>query len=70
MRGPLNYIGGKSQLAKLIVARLPTHTAYVEPFAGGAKVFFYKPRSKVEIINDLDGELVNFYASPSVWSHR
>jgi DNA adenine methylase len=61
MRGPINYIGGKSLLAKTIVARLPPHLTYVEPFAGGAKVFFHKPRSKIEVLNDLDGELVNFY---------
>ena len=61
MRGPVSYIGGKSRLAKVIIARLPPHTAYVEPFAGGAKILFYKPRSKVEVLNDLDGDLVNFY---------
>ena len=33
----------------------------MEAFAGGAKVFFRKPPSKVEVLNDLDGEIVNFY---------
>jgi DNA adenine methylase len=61
MRGPVSYIGGKSRLAKVIIDRLPPHTAYVEPFAGGAKIFFFKSRSKVEVLNDLDGDLVNFY---------
>lgn len=61
MRGPISYIGGKNRLAKLIIAKLPEHTTYVEPFAGGAQVFFHKPRSKIEVLNDLDGELVNFY---------
>jgi len=57
MRGPISYIGGKNRLAKLIIAKLPEHTTYVEPFAGGAQVFFHKPRSKIEVLNDLDGSL-------------
>jgi DNA adenine methylase len=61
MRGPLAYIGGKRAIAKQIVALLPEHLTYVEPFAGGAQVFFHKEPSKVEVLNDLDGELVNFF---------
>ncbi len=33
----------------------------MEPFAGGAWVLFQKKPSKVEVLNDLDGELVNFW---------
>lgn len=61
MVGPLPYIGGKNRLAKQIIAIFPEHTTYVEAFAGGAQVFFHKEPSKVEVINDLDGEIVNFY---------
>ncbi len=61
MVGPLSYIGGKRSLAKRIIAMLPAHTTYVEAFAGGAQVLFHKKPSKVEVLNDLDGELVNFY---------
>lgn len=61
MTGPLSYIGGKRVLAKQIIALFPEHTAYVEAFAGGAQVFFRKEPSKVEVLNDLDGEIVNFY---------
>jgi len=61
MVGPLSYIGGKTRLAKPIIAMLPKHTTYVEPFAGGAQVFFHKEPSKVEVLNDLDGEIVNFF---------
>lgn len=57
----LRYIGGKSKLAGQIVKRIPPHLAYVEPFAGGAWVFFRKSPSKVEVLNDLDGELINFW---------
>jgi DNA adenine methylase len=61
VRGPLSYIGGKNRLAKVIIPRIPNHTSYVEPFAGGAQILFHKPPSKTEVLNDLDGELVNFY---------
>jgi DNA adenine methylase len=61
MIGPLAYIGGKNRLAKQIIAILPEHTTYVEPFAGGAQVFFHKHPSKVEVLNDLDFEIVNFF---------
>jgi DNA adenine methylase len=54
-------VGGKSRLASQIMARIPEHTAYVEPFTGGGQVFFHKQPSKIEVLNDLDGELVNFY---------
>lgn len=60
MIGPLAYIGGKNRLAAQIISMLPEHTTYVEPFAGGAQVFFHKQPSKVEVLNDLDGEIVNF----------
>ena len=58
---PLPYIGGKSRLAKTIIARIPEHDTYCEVFAGACWVFFQKEPSKYEIINDLDSELVAFY---------
>jgi DNA adenine methylase len=61
MKGPLSYVGGKYRLANEIIKRFPPHKTYVEPFAGGAQVFFRKESSPVEILNDLDGEMVNFY---------
>ncbi len=61
INSPIRWIGGKSRLRKQIVALLPTHTCYVEPFAGAAWVLFAKPPSKVEVLNDIDQELVNFF---------
>jgi DNA adenine methylase len=61
MRPPLTYFGGKQNLSKKIVSLIPEHTAYVEPFFGGGAVFFAKEPSIVEVINDLSGEVVNFY---------
>lgn len=60
MIGPLPYIGGKRRIAEQIIDLMPAHTTYVEPFAGGAQVFFRKPRSDVEILNDVDDQIVNF----------
>ena len=60
MTGPLAYIGGKRRLAPLISSLLPSHTTYVEPFAGGCQVFFCKAPSKVEVLNDLDEQVINF----------
>jgi DNA adenine methylase len=69
MVGPLAYIGGKNRLAKQIIALFPKHKTYVEAFAGGAQVFFHKDPSKVEVLNDLDGEVVNFFRVCQ-WHHE
>jgi DNA adenine methylase len=61
LKSPLGYLGGKSRLAKRIVEKIPSHTTYVEPFCGGAWVYFTKKPSRVEILNDRDGELVSFW---------
>lgn len=60
-KSPIAWLGGKSKLASSIIERMPKHTTYCEPFAGAAWVLFSKPPSKSEIINDLNGDLVNLY---------
>src|SRR5947199_10460081 len=60
MVGPLAYLGGKNRVAKKIIALIPEHNCYIEPFCGGAQVFFHKTPSNVEILNDLDEEVFNF----------
>lgn len=57
----LRWVGGKSLLAKRIIQMMPDHECYVEPFCGAAHVFFRKPPSPVEVINDINGELINLY---------
>jgi DNA adenine methylase len=61
MKTPITYYGGKQKLAKTIVRLIPPHKIYAEPFIGGGAVYFAKPPSEVEIINDTNGEIVNFY---------
>jgi DNA adenine methylase len=60
-RSPIGWMGGKSKLRATIINCMPRHKCYVEVFAGSATVFFGKPArlSKVEVINDVHGELVN-----------
>ncbi|MEW6340295.1 MAG: DNA adenine methylase [Pseudomonadota bacterium] len=55
------WIGGKRRLADHLIPRFPAHDCYVEVFAGGAALYFLRPPAKVEVINDINGELVNLY---------
>lgn len=60
-RPVLRYHGGKWRDAEWVVANMPPHQVYVELFGGGASVLLQKPRSKSEVYNDLDGEVVNLF---------
>lgn len=55
------WLGGKRRLAKHILPLFPSHTCYVEPFAGGAALFFLKTPSTVEVLNDCNNELISLY---------
>ncbi|MDR1380781.1 MAG: DNA adenine methylase [Tannerella sp.] len=61
LKTPITYYGGKQGMLKYIRPLIPDHDLYCEPFAGGAAVFFDKTPAKVNVINDLNGELINFY---------
>lgn len=56
------WIGGKRRLADRIFPLFPQHSCYVEPFAGGAALFFLRPvPAEVEVLNDVNGDLINLY---------
>lgn len=61
MKTPISYYGGKQTLSAVILRLIPEHHIYCEPFFGGGAVFFAKRPSEVEIINDTNRELINFY---------
>lgn len=58
---PLAYFGGKTLLAPKIVRLFPTHEHYVEPYCGSLAVLMAKTPSPMETVNDLDGDLMNFW---------
>ena len=58
---PFAYYGGKTRLADRIVALLPAHEHYIEPFAGSLAVLLAKTPSRMETVNDLDGLLMTFW---------
>jgi DNA adenine methylase len=61
VRPPVPYFGGKMRVADQIVARLPPHQHYVEPFCGSLAVLLAKPPVALETVNDLDGDLMTFW---------
>jgi DNA adenine methylase len=61
MKPPIAYFGGKSRIAPWLVAMFPPHRVYVEPFMGSAAILLAKPPSIHEVVNDRDGDVVNFF---------
>lgn len=55
------YIGGKFNLLKKLISLLPEHDTYVEVFGGAGSLLINKLPSKVEVFNDIDGDLVNLF---------
>ena len=61
MNAILKYPGAKWRIADWIIENMPTHHSYIEPYFGSGAIFFNKSPSNIETINDLDGEVVNFF---------
>lgn len=61
IKTPISYYGGKQTLIRHILPLIPEHTTYTEAYVGGAALYFAKQPSELEVINDVNGNLVNFY---------
>ena len=61
MTALLRYPGAKWSMAKEIIKYFPEHKGYLEPYFGSGGVLFNKGKSSLETINDIDGEVVNFF---------
>ena len=62
INSPFRYAGGKFYARKLILDHLTDHTSYIEPFAGGASIFFAKGKVSLNWLNDIDHGLINVYS--------
>jgi DNA adenine methylase len=58
---PVRFFGGKGALRTQIAPVIPYSRSYVEPFAGGASLFFHRQPSEIEVLNDLDCDLINLF---------
>ena len=63
------WMGGKRRLAKHLLPMFPEHSCYVELFSGGAALFFMRPvPAKVEVLNDINGQIFNAPLASSIFS--
>lgn len=58
---PFGYFGSKNKIALQIINKFPPHNCWVEAFCGSAALTLAKPAAPIEVINDIDGEIVNFF---------
>jgi len=58
---PINSPGGKDPWLDILLEKIPPHKVYVEPYAGGASLFWAKEPSEIEVLADIDPEIVAFY---------
>ena len=61
MSALFNYPGAKWGMAKQICSMMPAHRSYLEPYFGSGAVLFNKQPSAIETVNDIDGDIVNFF---------
>lgn len=63
IRGAFPWMGGKCQphIQKAILAALPPHKYYIEPFGGAGNILLNKKAVKCETYNDINHCIVNFF---------
>lgn len=60
-KAAFGYYGAKQRISKKIIQSLPLHNCWVEAFCGSAAITLSKPPAPIEVINDIDGQIVNFF---------
>lgn len=60
-RPVLRYYGGKWRIGEWIIKTFPPHNCYVEPFGGAGSVLLQKNPAPHEVLNDLNGDVINFF---------
>lgn len=61
IRSPITTFGGKGVIANRLIALFPSHEIYADIFGGGASMLLKKEPAPIEVYNDLDSDLVNFF---------
>lgn len=61
MKSILKYPGAKNRIADWICGYIPPHRVYMEPYFGSGAVFFNKIPARIETLNDLDGNVTNYF---------
>jgi DNA adenine methylase len=58
---PFGYFGSKNKIALQLCSNLPPHNCWVEAFCGSAALTLRKKQAPIEVINDIDNEIINFF---------
>jgi len=61
LNSAFGWIGGKSKLADEILNMMPEHKLYIEVFGGALNVLYAKRKTKLEVVNDINSELINLH---------
>ena len=61
INAPFGYFGSKNKIALQLCSELPPHNCWVEAFCGSAAITLRKEPAPIEVINDIDNEIVNFF---------
>jgi len=64
LKAPFGWVGGKSKLSKDIIDLIPEDIKiYIEVFGGAGSILFGKERTKLEVLNDINSDLINLHRS-------
>lgn len=58
---PFPWYGAKLKHLNFIIPRLPPRKRYVEPFGGSAAVLLNREPASLEVLNDKNGDVMNFF---------